>query len=393
MKKNPLVAALAALSLAGAAFAGQAVHQQAPQQARHDSTFASSSDLDRALNGNSVAGFLPHNYLNGNSGVWLAGFGQLTASYNSNYLLNPGSVLPAADATYTGGSSFTFALPHASVLVGYDSHNAGFVANLDYGINPGYDSATGIKLNDDTYMVVREAYMTYKINDMFAVKAGKFIGDFGSFDPTSALLDVPATDALLIDSLANVGVEGVVATHGFHASVTGAMLDGASKVSGSVINNARPNTLILNGGYDMALGNGTAGIQGSFDNNALPDVGADNGFASAWTVGAHYANDQFVVKGDVFNVRLSDAVATKKPWFWHGSADYKLGQQFGHNMVVGAYGDYAKNDDLHWILGAKLGYSVNKYADATAYVQHAAYTKDAGVKNNTTAMLALTVKV
>jgi hypothetical protein len=392
MKKNPLVAALAALSLAGAAFAGQAVQQQAPQQARHNSTFASTSDLDRALNGNSVAGFLPHNYLNGNSGVWLAGFGQVTASYNSNYLLDSLNHSPRpVPGLYTGGSSFTVAIPHIDLIAGYDAGNVGLVTDINYSIFP-VALGNNIDLLDETTVNVREAYMTYKINDMFAVRAGKFNQDFGSYNPTDALISLPAA----MENKTNVGVEGVVATHGFHASITGAMVDGASKQSGDVVNNARPNTLILNGGYDMAVGNGTAGIQGSYNNNGVLDAdNTDNGRSAAWTIGAHFANDQFVVKGDVLNQRYKSG---DKPWIWHGAVDYKLGNQFGHSMVVGAYGDYVKHgdrnlNDLHWILGAKFGYSVNKYANATAYVQHAANMKDSAYKNNTTAMLALTVKV
>jgi hypothetical protein len=392
MHKKPLVAALAALSLTGASFAAHAAQQQqAPEQARHTSVHASASALQRALDGNSTAGYVPKTFIN-NSGLWLAGYGQMTAAYNSNAIGRSASPLPDMP---TSGSSFTFGLPAVSVMLGYTSDNVGMFVSGIYQNVPSVASTT-TSISMASAESVDEAYLTYSINDMFAVKAGQFHSDFGSYDPTAALQSVTT-----IASFSNVtGIEGVFAANGFHGSVTGAMVNGATGTASSgVTNDARPNTVIVNGGYDMPLAGGTAGVQGSYT-NVLPQLLTNNTSKSAaWTVGGHFANEAFVVKADVLNTRYK-RTDNKTPYVFDGSVDYKLGNKFGHDMVVGGYGAYitksdasaAEFSDTHWLLGAKFGYVVNQYVDATAYLQHAA-VQTSGLKNNDTAMLAVTVKV
>jgi hypothetical protein len=389
MNKKPLVAALAALSLAGVAFAGQAVHkQQGPQQARQNTVA-----LQNALGGNSFINYVQHNKIN-NSNLWLAGYGQLTTAYNSDSLIGA-QTLPGESM---GDSSFTVGLPAVDVMMGYTSSHVGMFTDVNYSNMPRFaDSSITMRESKD----VREAYLTYTINDMFAVKAGKFNTDFGSYDPTA-----PLQNAVASLSAGNAtGVEAVVATNGFHGSIAGVMLSDGTKTAaaGKVTNDARPNTVILNGGYDMPLQGGTVGVEGSYENNSpLTYSGTvttkDNAYKAAWTIGAHFTNSQFNAKTSLLNTRLKNADG-KTPFVWDGSVDYKLGNQNGHDMVVGGYGSFSSkaasetiSSGSEWILGGKFGYAVNKYANATAYLQYAD-ARAKGVKSNTTAMLALTVKV
>jgi|GEM_PF-2488576 len=383
MNKKRLVAALAALSLAGAAFAGT----NAPQQARQ--TTQNATALQTALNGNSYAGFVPHNFIKGVDGLWLAGFGQMTAAYNSQALINSAG---APEAYTNDGSSFTIGLPHAMVLMGYQSNNVGMFVNVNYANVPSTAKTSG-KIQLASSKTVPEAYLTYKINDMFAVKAGKFNTDFGSYDPTAALVSVGTG----VNAFGATGVEAVVATNGFHGSVAGVMLDGATKTATTgLTNDARPNAFIVNAGYDMPFQGGTAGVEGSFNSKSA----ATPTSVAEWTLGAHFTNNAFAVKGDVFTI---NAKSGKKPYIWDGSVDYKLGNRFGHGMVVGAYGSYlsatttanyglATVGNTHWLLGAKFGYTLNRYSDAVVYAQHAKMRKNT-TKDNNTLMLALTIKV
>ena len=402
MNIKPLVAALAALSLTAASFAAHAVKQQQAQQATQASTQVSA--IQAALNGNSYAGYVPHNYIN-NSGLWLAGFGQMTAAYNTNDLLIPATSLPYGSGL--NNSSFTVSLPAVNVMLGYTSDHVGMFVTGVYQNTPVITSVApaAIALGQTDGIQIDEAYLTYSINDMFGVKAGRFNSDFGSYDPTSALLSASST--LSIEPV--TGVEGVFAANGFHGSVAGAMLNGATHTSTTVTNDARPNTVIVSAGYDMPLQGGTVGVEGSYTNNMVsnivnllpinPPALTPSDYKAAWTMGAHFNNDAFLVKADVLNQRGEDTDG-KTPWVYDGSADYKLGNKFGHGMIVGGYGSYmtksiasqAYFNNTHWILGAKFGYDVSHYVNATAYLQHAAMQTTA-TKNNTTAMIALTVKV
>jgi hypothetical protein len=405
MNKKRLVVALAALSLTGASFAAHTAKHHAITTTTTAAPASDSSHvtpIQAALNGNSYAGYVPHTYVQNNgqdTGLWLGAYGQLTGAYNTNGILFENTTIPTGAPT---SSSFTVALPAVDVMVGYTSNHVGMFTDVSYSQMP---QATANTVSLVEKKDITEAYLTYTINDMFAVKAGKFISDFTSYDPTA-----PLVSALVVGSHAvnNVtGVEGVVAANGFHGSLAGVMLGDGTKLGTTVTNDARPNTVIVNGGYDMPLAGGTAGIEGGYTNNG--DRIADNAtttataFKAAWTVGGHFDNSMISAKAGVLNTRAKDP-ANKTPFVFDGSADYKLGNKFGHGMIVGGYGDYMTHSEasstlfnnIHWILGAKFGYDVNSYVNATAYVQHAAVQKDYTIgaqKANTTAMVALTVKV
>jgi len=377
MKLNKWVVSLAVLSLTTAAFAGNVA-----QKANCDS-----QALQAALNGNSYAGFVPHNFVKGVDGLWIAGFGQMTAAYNSTALISQGG----SPSSLTNNGSFTVGLPHAMVLMGYQSNHVGMFVNANYANTP-YATATRIQLQ--SRKTIPEAYLTYKINDMFALKGGKFNADTGSYDPTAALMSVGSSIARQ-----NVtGIEAVVATNGFHGSVAGAMVNGATKAAttGST-NDARPNAFIVNAGYDMPFRGGTASVEGSYNSKlAVPGTATTTATPGAWTLNAHFANDNFVAKAGILNIRSKSGT---KPYVFDGYVDYKLGNRFGHGMILGAYGSYLNKTTnqeapIHWLLGAKFGYTLNSYANAVVYAQHAkAYNYFPAFKDNNTLMLALTVKV
>lgn len=404
MNKKRLVVALAALSLTGASFAAHTARHHALTTTTTAAPASDSSHvtpIQAALNGNSYAGYVPHTYIQNNgqdTGLWLGAYGQLTGAYNTNGILIKDTTLPSGVPT---SSSFTVALPAVDVMVGYTSSHVGMFTDVSYSQMP---VATASTINLAQSKDIPEAYLTYTINDMFAVKAGKFISDFTSFDPTAPLVSALVAGSFVTNTV--TGVEGVVAANGFHGSLAGVMLDKGTKqaAKGDTTNDARPNTVIVNGGYDMPLAGGTVGIEGSYTNNGAYDLASYSttatGYKAAWTVGGHFDNSMISAKAGVLNTRVKDP-ANKTPFVFDGSADYKLGNKFGHGMIVGGYGDYMSksvaSEDLfantHWILGAKFGYDVNQYVNATAYVQHAAVQDKNLSKDNTTAMVALTVKV
>ncbi len=411
MNKKRLVVALAALSLTGASFAAHTAKHHAITTTTTAAPASDSSHvtpIQAALNGNSYAGYVPHTYIQNNgqdTGLWLGAYGQLTGAYNTNGILFAYTTLPSGVPT---SSSFTVALPAVDVMVGYTSSHVGMFTDVSYSQMP---VVTGSTINLAESKDIPEAYLTYTINDMFAVKAGKFISDFTSYDPTAPLVSALVYGSGVTNTV--TGVEGVVAANGFHGSLAGVMLDNGTKLAakGDTTNDARPNTVIVNGGYDMPLAGGTVGIEGSYTNNGAsvdPTPTATTtatGYKAAWTVGGHFDNSMISAKAGVLNTRVKDP-ANKTPFLFDGSADYKLGNKFGHGMIVGGYGDYMSHsyassllfNNTHWILGGKFGYDVNQYVNATAYVQYAAVQKDHLVtkgnqKANTTAMVALTVKV
>jgi hypothetical protein len=153
--------------------------------------------------------------------------------------------------------------------------------------------------------------------------------------------------------------------------------------------------MIVNAGYDTVFKGGMLGVQASYQNKSVLeglDTSLQPVWGTAWTAGVHYGNQHFNGKVVFFQERVD---MSKKPDVFSAAGDYKLNSRFS----VGGYGDYAQNMfPFNWTLGAHVGYVVSPYATLDGYVQHQAVSDAASnatpkIKDNTTGILALSVKV
>lgn len=383
MKLKNLVAAMAALSLTAGAMAAE--QQQV----------ADNHVIQHYLEGNSYESVVPHNYLHGKTdGFWLGAFGQISGAYNTDYLLMHRTYLPSNAGGGLRDNTLTFSIDNADLLFGYDSNNVGMFTDLGYSEFADYDKLDPSMISlHSSDLSVREAFATYQFNSMFAVKAGKFLSDYGTIDPYQPLQTL-ASAAYTNKPIE--GAEGVFAVNRFHASVAAAA--DTTKNAPANSNNASPSVIVLNAGYQLPVAGGSLDLQGSYTNRTSIDptilTDHDGEDAPAWLAGAHFATKQFSVSAHVQSLRFKEL--TYKPWVYDGDFNYIV----NNKMTVGAYGNFVYNAPgysmMHWVLGVTGGYSINHYVTANVYAQRVQVTSAAradGAANNITVMGALSFKV